>query len=84
MLVEGELALAFKALLFGSDLHVALNLHTLRQQFLKSASSADLLHCRLRLVDQSGAESAKTNLDECSVVEDLCADICNVDCLLEM
>jgi hypothetical protein len=84
VLVERKLALTLETLLLGGNLLVALDLDALCQKLLQSSSSADLLHSSLGLEDQTSTESAKSDLNKGSVIQDLGADVGTVDSLLEM
>jgi hypothetical protein len=82
--VEWQLSLSLQTLLFWSDLRVSLHHDTLGEKLLLSPTSADLLESVLRLVNETGTESAESDLDEGSVEEDLGANIEVGDCLLKM
>lgn len=75
MHVEWKLALLLEALLLWRHLVVALDHDTLCQQLLLASGAADLLESVLGLVDESRAESAKTDLNEGSVKENLSVDV---------
>lgn len=73
--VEGQLSLLLKALLLGRDLAVSLHHDTLGEQLLLAAASANLLQGVLSVVDEALAESAETDLNKSSVVQDLALDV---------
>ena len=82
--VEWKLTLLLEALLLWRDLVVALDHDTLCQQLLLASGAADLLESVLGLVDESGAESAKTDLNKGSVEENLGVDVEVADRLLQV
>jgi len=82
--VEGKLTLSFGAFLLGSEDRVSLSLNTLSEEFLDSLSGEDLLEGRLSFADETETESAETNLNDSSVVEDLGVDVCVTDGILKM
>lgn len=84
MHVEGQLSLLLKALLLGRHLVVSLHHDTLGEQLLLTAAAADLLQSVLGIIDKTLAESAETNLDQSSVVQDLALDVKVGDVLLQM
>lgn len=84
MHVEGQLSLLLEALLLGRDLVVSLHHHTLGEQLLLSATAADLLKSVLSIIDQTLSESAKTDLNQSSVEQNLAENIEVGDRLLEM
>ncbi len=84
MHMERKLALTLKALLLWRNNGVALYHNTLCQQLLLASTAADLLKSVLCLVDETCAESAKADLDEGPVEEDLGVDIEVADSLLQV
>lgn len=82
--VEGKLALLLEALLLRGDLAVTLDHDTLSKKLLLTATAADLLEGVLRVVDETLAESAKADLNEGTVVENLGGDVEVGDSLLKM
>lgn len=69
--VEGELLRAFELLLFRCEWVVSLRSQPLREQLLVALVLEQLVEVHLRVLEQTLAESAQTELGDGSVVEDL-------------
>lgn len=84
MHVKRKLSLALEAFLLWRDLVVSLDHDTLRKQLFLSSRTTNFLKGGLGLVHKTSSESAKSNLNQCSVEEDLAVDIESVDSFLQM
>ena len=82
--VEGQLTLALCLLLLGSEDLIALSVDALSEEFLDALGGEDVLEDRLRLLDETAAEGAETELDDSAIIEDLCRDVGRVDRLLQV
>lgn len=82
--MERKLSLSFDFVLFWCKNGVTLSLNSLSQKFLNTLSSEDLLKCRLALPNETKSESAKSNLNHGTVVEDLSSNIGTTDRILKM
>lgn len=84
MHVEGQLSLLLKTLLLRRHLVVSLHHDTLSEQLLLATTAADLLESVLGLVNETLAESTKTNLHQSTVVKNLALHIKVGNVLLKM
>lgn len=82
--VEGKLSLAFNLVLLGRESRVPLSLNSLSEELLDSLRREDLLKSSLTLANEAQSESAKTDLNDRSVVENLGPDVGASHGVLEM
>ena len=73
--MEGELALAFKTFLLRGNLRVPLHHYTLSEELFLSAATAYVLESVLGFVDETSAEGAESDLNECTIEKDLSIDV---------